>query len=380
MIEMSGAVLREGDPTLAPGGLDFTRLAIEKVQLAPPEAGEVLVRVAFASLCHSDLSVLTGDRPRPLPMLLGHEASGVVVEVGGGVTSVAAGDHVVFTYVASCGRCDFCREGRPALCSAANDSNRTGELVGGGTRLHDGSGAAIHHHLGLSAFADYAVVNEHAVLPVAESVPLQHAALFGCAVNTGVGAVLNAGNVQLGQAAAVFGCGGVGLAAVLGLRAAGAAPIVAVDLNEGALALASILGADFTVFASADAADTVRELTSGGVDVAIEASGALPAIDAAYRSLRRGGRLVLVGLPNPALEWRVSPSALVANDITVRGSYLGSSVPTRDVSRFLALYQRGRLEVDRLVGETITLQDVPAAMPRLHAGGTGRIVVDLSAA
>lgn len=369
---MRGAVLREGAAT------DFGRLAVEEVRLAPPGPGEVLVDVAFASLCHSDLSVLTGDRPRPLPMLLGHEASGRVAAVGAGVTAVGPGEHVVFTYVAACGRCSFCRAGRPVLCSTANDGNRAGELVGGGSRLRDSTGAPIRHHLGVSALADHAVVDQHSVLPVPAGVPLEHAALFGCAVNTGVGAVLNAAGAGLGQAVAVFGCGGVGLAAVLGLRAAGAAPIVAVDVRDEALDLARTLGADITLRSGAHTADEIRELTGGGVEVAIDASGALPAIESAYRSLRRGGRLVLVGLPNPAAKWRLSPAALVADDITVRGSYLGSSVPTRDVPRFVELYRRGRLAVDRLVGETIALEDVGAAMQRLHAGVPGRIVVDLS--
>lgn len=378
MITMRGAVLRDPDPARAQDGPDFGRISVEDVRLAPPGAGEVLVEVAYASLCHSDLSVLTGDRPRPLPMLLGHEASGRVAEVGPGVTSVTAGEHVVFTYVASCGRCSYCRAGRPVLCSTANAGNRAGELVGGGSRLSDAGGGLIHHHLGVSAFAEYAVVDEHSLLPVPAAVPLQHAALFGCAVNTGVGAVLNAARLQLGQSAAVFGCGGVGLAAVLGLRAAGAAPIVAVDLNPDALELARTLGADVTLGGDPTTAQRIRELTDGGVDVAIDASGALPAIEAAYASLRRGGQLVLVGLPNPATEWRLSPAALVADDITVRGSYLGSSVPTRDVARFLELYRCGRLEIDRLVADTVPLEDVGAAMARLHAGVPGRLVIDLS--
>jgi alcohol dehydrogenase len=375
MTRMQAAVLRPGPDASEP---DFSRLAVEEVELHAPRDGEALVEVAYASLCHSDLSVLTGDRPRPLPMVLGHEASGRVVAVGSGTGSVRPGQHVVFTYVPACGHCRFCRDGRPVLCSVANASNTAGELVGGGSRLNDASGASIHHHLGVSAFAEYAVVDHHSLLPVPEDVPLRQAALFGCAVTTGVGAVLNAAKVGLGRSAAVFGCGGVGLAAVLGLRAVGAAPILAVDVNPEALAVAREVGADITLPSGPDTAAEIVELTDGGVEFAIDASGALPAIDTAHRSLMRGGQLVLVGLPHPSAQWMVSPAALVANDITVRGSYMGSSVPVRDVARFVELHRRGRLAVEGLVRSTISLGDVPAGLARLHAGVAGRTVVELA--
>lgn len=376
MTAIRGAVLRTGTHT--PQQPDFTRLAVEPIELDEPRSGEVLVEVAYASLCHSDLSVLTGDRPRPLPMLLGHEASGTVAAVGPAVTSVRTGDRVAFTYVAPCGRCRFCRAGRPVLCSTANAGNAAGELVGGGSRLRDSSGARVNHHLGISAFADYAVVNENSLLPVPADVPLRHAALFGCAVATGAGSVLNAADIGLGNSAAVFGCGGVGLAAVLGLRAVGAAPIIAVDVNDAALELARQVGADVTLRSGPDTAAEIAELTGGGVEFAIDASGALAAIEAAYRSLLRGGQLIMVGLPNPALTWPISPAALVANDTTLRGSYMGSSVPTRDVARFIELHQRGRLAVDRLVAKTIGLDDVAAGMAELHSGVAGRVVVEIA--
>lgn len=380
MIEMQGAVLRPaatGAPETAEAGPDFGRLGVESVRLLPPQPGEVVVRVGYASLCHSDLSVLTGDRPRPLPMLLGHEASGEVVEVGPQVTSVRTGDRVVFTYVAACGTCRFCRAGRPALCSTAHAGNTAGELVAGGSRLRDADGAHLHHHLGISAFAEYAVVDQNSVLPLPDDVPLRQGALLGCAVTTGVGAVLNAADISIGRSAAVFGCGGVGLAAILGLRAVGAAPVIAVDVNPAALELARELGADLAVEAGPGAADAIRDATGGGVDLAVDASGAVAAIDSAYHSLVRGGQLVLVGLPNPSATWPVSPAALVANDISVRGSYLGSSVPRRDVARFAELYRVGRLPVDRLVGRTIALSGVAAGMAELHAGAVGRIVIEM---
>ena len=370
------AVLRPGVDA-AP--LNFSRLAVEEVSLEEPRAHEVLVQIAYASLCHSDLSVITGDRPRPLPMVLGHEASGRVLGVGPAVAGLEVGDHVVFTYVAACGRCRFCRAGRPVLCSEAGAANAAGELVSGGSRITDVTGARLHHHLGLSAFADYAVVDQGSLVRVAPTLDLRAAALFGCAVTTGVGAVVNSGGVQLGQSAAVFGCGGVGLAAILGLKAVGAAPIVAVDRKESQLALARELGADITVISSENAAAQIVKLTGGGVDHAIDASGALPAIEIALASLLRGGQLVLVGLPNPAAQWPLFPAWLVANDVTVRGSYMGSCVPVRDIPRLVQLFEHGRLPVDRLVGATISLAEVANGMAQLHEGYPGRIVVDLSA-
>ena len=372
---MRAAVLRQA---AGPGAdADFSRLSVEQVDLAPPRHGEVLVRIGYASLCHSDLSVLTGDRPRPLPMVLGHEASGEVVDLGPGVSGVRPGDHVVFTYVAACGRCAFCAEGRPALCSRAGASNAAGTLVGGESRLADSNGAAVNHHLGISAFAEYAVVNENSLLPLPKDIPMRDGTLFGCAVTTGVGAVINAADLRMGQSAAVVGCGGVGLAAILGLRAVGAAPIIAVDRQPGQLQMARALGADVTVVSDDDVAERVREASGGGVNVVIEASGSPHALDPAYRLLRRGGTLVLVGLPNPAHRWPVDPSHLVANDITVRGSYMGSSVPARDIPRFFSLYKNGRLPVGDLIGATLPLQDVARGMAMLHAGTAGRLVLDL---
>ncbi|NKQ51689.1 alcohol dehydrogenase catalytic domain-containing protein [Amycolatopsis sp. K13G38] len=356
---------------------DFSRIAVEEVELDGPGDGEILVDIRFASLCHSDLSVLTGDRPRPLPMVLGHEASGIVREVGRAVDTVRPGDPVVFTYVAACGRCGYCRDGRPVLCSRAHAGNSAGELSSGGHRLRDRHGETVHHHLGISAFAQQAVVDAASVVPLPSEMDLRTAALFGCAVSTGVGAVLNAAKVGLGRSAAVFGCGGVGLAAILGLRAVGAAPIIAVDLRPENLGRAKELGADIVLPAGEDAAEEIRRLTGGGVHHAFDAAGAVPAIASGYASLRRGGKLTMVGLPNPAARWEVPPAALVANDITLCGSYLGSSVPVRDIPRFVELHRAGRLPVDRLApAAAIGLGEIGDGMARLHHGFPGRIVVD----
>lgn len=352
---------------------------VTEVELSEPHAGEVLVDVAYASLCHSDLSVITGDRPRPTPMVLGHEASGRVLAVGSGVTAVAPNDPVIFTYVPSCGRCRPCTGGKPVLCERGNAANRNGELVGGGRRLRAGE-TELHHHLGISAFAGKAVVDQTSVVKLPEQTSLHEAALMGCAVLTGAGAVFNAASVRPGTSAVVFGCGGVGLAAILGLKAAGAAPIIAVDRGTAQLKLAAELGADICLKASDGVPDAVRDLTVGGVDNAFDASAALPAIENAYACCAPGGQVTLLGLPHPDTRWSLSPAALVAGDLTVRGSYMGSSTPRRDLARLLALYETGRLPVGKLIYSTIQLDDITSGIQALEGGIPGRIVVDLTSA
>ena len=253
-------------------------LRIASIDLAPPGRGEVLVKIAAAGLCHSDLSVINGDRPRPMPMALGHEAAGVVAEVGEDVSDLVPGDHVIMVFMPSCGHCVPCAEGRPALCEPGAAANGAGTLLSGQRRLSC-DGVAVNHHLGVSAFADYAVMSRRSVVKIDRDLPLAEAALFGCAVLTGVGAVVNTARLMPGQSAAVIGLGGVGLASVLGAIAAGARQVVAIDLSDDKLALARALGASDTVNArDADAAEQVRALTGGGVDFAFEMAGAVRAL------------------------------------------------------------------------------------------------------
>ncbi|HXZ16053.1 MAG TPA: alcohol dehydrogenase catalytic domain-containing protein, partial [Roseiarcus sp.] len=249
-------------------------LEIAELDLAPPGRGEVLVRVGAAGLCHSDLSVIDGSRPRPVPMALGHEAAGVVEALGGGVTDLAVGDHVVLVFVPSCGRCGPCAAGRPALCEPGARANGAGSLLSGERRLSYQAGP-VNHHLGVSAFADHAVVARESCVRIDPDLPLDLAALFGCAVLTGVGAVINTARVEPGATVAVVGLGGVGLSAVIGARLAGARQIVAVDLSEEKLAFARRLGAtDAVNAASPDAVQTVRGLSGGGVAFAFDMAGA----------------------------------------------------------------------------------------------------------
>ena len=350
-------------------------LAVEELDLDPPAEGEVLVRVKAAGLCHSDLSVINGGRPRPTPMALGHEAAGEVVEVGAGVRDLRPGDHVVMVFVASCGHCAPCAEGRPALCEPAAACNTAGTLLGGGRRLHR-RGEDVNHHLGVSAFADHAVLSRRSLVKIDSGLPFAEAALFGCAVLTGVGAVINTARVPAGSTVAVVGLGGVGLNSLLGAALAGARQIIAVDVHEVKLGLARRLGATDAINASEpDAVEWVKGLTGGGVDFAFEMAGSVRALDLAYRLTRRGGTTVTAGLPPPDEVWPVPATSLVAEERTVKGSYVGSSVPLRDVPRYIELYQRGKLPVDKLMGDMLQLSEINPAFDRLASGLTSRQVV-----
>jgi alcohol dehydrogenase len=350
-------------------------LSIEEVELAPPGFGEVLVRIAAAGLCHSDLSVINGDRPRPMPMVLGHEAAGTVEALGEGVTDLQKGDHVVLVFVPSCGHCACCAEGRPALCEPAAAANGAGALLGGGRRLSQ-NGAPINHLLGCAAFAEYATVSRRSLVKVDPELPLAEAALFGCAVMTGVGAVVNTAQVRAGASTAVIGLGGVGLAAVLGARAAGARSIVAVDLSEQKLELAMSLGATHAFSASApDCIERIREATAGGVEYAFELAGSVRAFETAFRITRRGGTTVTAGLPPPTATVPLSPLNLVAEERTVKGSYIGTCVPSRDIPRYVDLYRQGRLPVDRLMTGTLALDDINRGFDLLSEGKVVRQII-----
>jgi alcohol dehydrogenase len=350
-------------------------LRVREVELAPPGSGEVLIRIGAAGLCHSDLSVINGSRPRPVPMVLGHESSGEVVECGPGVTDLRPGDRVVLVFVPSCGGCVPCMEGRPALCEPGAASNTAGTLLSGERRL-SADGQPVNHHIGVSCFADHAVVSRRSCVKIEADLTHAEAALFGCAVLTGVGAVVNTARVQAGSTVAVLGLGGVGLNALLAAVASGAREIVALDLNESKLELARSLGATAAVNAGSDkAADEVRELTKGGVDYAFEMAGSVKAMDLAYRITRRGGTTVTAGLPPPDHRFALPQVSLVAEERVVRGSYVGSCVPVRDIPRYVDLYQRGKLPVDRLLGKHLTLDEINLGFDRLATGESLRDVV-----
>jgi alcohol dehydrogenase len=365
-MKIQAAVLRE-TTTVEPFATSRP-LRIEELDLDAPGPGEVLVKMRAAGLCHSDLSVITGVRPRPVPMALGHEASGEVVEVGAGVTDLRRGDLVVLVFVPSCGHCLPCMEGRPALCEPGAETNTKGQLLSGALRLR-AQNKPVNHHMGVSAFADHAVVSRRSCVKIEADIDPVEAALFGCAVLTGVGAAVNTAEVKAGTTAAVLGLGGVGLCAMLGALASGAREVIAVDLHDSKLALAKSLGATATVNArDPDAVEKVRALTKGGVDYAFEMAGSVQAMEAAYRMTRRGGMTVTAGLPAPDQKWAVQQVSLVAEERTVKGSYIGSCVPLRDIPRYIGLYKSGRLPIDKLMGQRLALSDINSGFDRLASG------------
>lgn len=352
-------------------------LSIEEVDLDAPGEREVLVRVRAASLCHSDLSTINGDRPRQMPMVLGHEAAGEVVECGPGVHDLKPGDHVVMVFAPSCGECIACQEGHPGRCEPGQKANGAGTLLGGAIRLSQ-NGQPVYHHVGVSAFAEYAVVNRGSVVKIDSTLPFDEAALFGCAVLTGVGAALNTAQVFPGARVGVVGLGGVGLNALFGAKVAGASRIVAIDVHDDKLVLAKKLGATDTVNAKdADAIQKVKDLTGGGVDFGFEMAGSVQAMELAYRITRRGGTTVTAGLPHPDARWQLQHVNLTAEERTVKGSYVGSCVPPRDMPRYIELYRNGMLPVNMLMSDHIGLEQINEGFDNLASGHTVRQIVML---
>lgn len=351
---------------------DSRPLEIVELELDPPGRGELLVRVGAAGLCHSDLSVIDGSRPRVMPMALGHEAAGEVIALGEGVSDFAVGDHVVLAFVPACGGCGPCRAGRAALCEPGAQANTAGTLLSGAIRLRDADGEPIHHHLGVSAFSDHVVVSDRSAVKIDRGLDWDIAAVFGCAVLTGAGAAIHSAEVRPGDTVAVFGLGGVGLAALIGALAAGAAEVVGVDVVPEKLALARELGARHAFSAGESCVDAVRQATGGGADRVIETVGSAEVLADAYAATGRGGVTVTVGLPDPSRVLSIPAVSLVAEERTLRGSYLGSCVPALDLPRFIDLYEAGRLPVDRLLSGTLALEQVNEGFDRLAEGGVAR--------
>lgn len=350
-------------------------LEIVEADLEAPGPGQVLVKIAAAGLCHSDLSVINGNRPRETPLALGHEASGVVEIVGPGVTRFAKGDHVVMVFIASCGHCVPCAEGRPALCEPGAVAGASGALLNGDLKISV-NGETVKHHLGVSAFSSHAVMSENSCVKIDKSIPLDYAALLGCAVLTGVGAVLNSGDLKMGQSCAIVGLGGVGLAGLLGAVAAGAGTIIAADINADKRKMALDLGATHTIDPrDDDAVAVVKGWTNGGVDVAVDLAGAVPALQFAYDVTRRGGTTVTAGLPHPDAKMSFPAVSLTAEERTLKGSYVGSCVPIRDIPRFAHLMQQGKLPIEKLLTHRLKISEINEGFERLAAGQAIRQVI-----
>ncbi|MDA1001706.1 MAG: Zn-dependent alcohol dehydrogenase, partial [bacterium] len=346
---MRAAILREvGKP-----------LSVEEIEVDPPREGEVLVKMAAAGVCHSDYHAMNGELPAPMPIILGHEGSGVVEEVGPGVTSLKKGDHVVSVWRYSCGHCEYCITARPALCGDGWKMRSEGVLSDGTRRFRQGK-SEISHHLGVSTFSEYSVMSEKSALKIREDMPLDKAAVVSCAVITGVGAVLNGANIRPGESIAIFGAGGIGLNAVQGALLAGAEPIIAVDLMQNKLEMAKKFGATHLINASdEDPIKRIREITGGkGVHCAIEAIG-IPEVTAqAFESLRSGGTAVMIGITSPTSKTAIPTLSLVTQEKKLVGSIYGSSVPRFMVPRLIELYMAGKLNLDDLLTRSYPLDQI----------------------
>ena len=340
-------------------------LKIETVELDGPGEGEVLVKVAGAGLCHSDLSTIDNSRPRPLPGILGHEGAGIVVECGKGIAGLTPGDHVAFVFAPSCGTCRNCVRGRPSTCLKWPELRARGELLTGHRRLRF-KGELIPHFSGISCFAEYAVVARASLVKIDKTVPLADAAMFGCAVQTGVGSAVNTAGVRPGDVIAVIGLGGVGLSCMMGARVAGAQRIIAIDLSDDKLGLARQLGATDTFNArDPECAKQILALTGGGVDYAFEMAGSIKAMELGLAILTRGGTVVSAGLPPATAEFSCNHAALVTDEKAIQGAYMGGCVPERDIPAFIELYKQGRLPIDRLKSGILRLDEINEGFDRL---------------
>jgi len=371
-VKIRGVVLEQTGGQLTPSDLE----------LAPPGPEEVLVRLAASGVCHSDWNAIDGTAETPCPAVLGHEGAGVVEAVGAEVTRVAVGDHVALSWAPWCGECEECRRDLPQLCSTVWPAMGTGGLMDGTPRLSR-DGEPVYHYSFLSTFAERTVVPAKCCIPIPDDVPFDVAALVGCAVTTGTGAVWRTAGVRPGDRVAVLGCGGVGLSAILGAVAAGAHPIVAVDVASDKLEAALALGAtDAVEWAGGPeaTAERVWAVSGGGVDHAIEATGRTEAARAAFLSTRARGAAVLIGIPAADAEVSFPARSIPRMERRVLGSVYGSARPERDFPALLALYQRGRLPLDRLISARLPLDAVEDAFGLMRGGSPGRVVLELDGA
>jgi len=349
-------------------------LVIDEVGIRPPKTGEVLVKMAAAGVCHSDLGRLQGKMKSPYPIVLGHEGSGTVVDVGHGVTKLAPGDRVSLSWITPCGSCYYCLTGNPQLCLQAANMNSSGKMIDGTTRLYKGD-LDINHHNGLSTFAEYAVVNENACVPIPPQVSLEAAALVGCAVMTGIGAVINKAKVTPGSTVAVYGVGGVGLNCIQGALVSGAASIIAVDTVDWKLELAKEFGATACINAkNEEPVEKIKKLTGNfGVDYAFDSVGAPVTVQQAYDSLRRGGMAVVTGI----IPGKVSLNSmeLAPSEKVLTGSLYGGARPQVDFPRILNLYLAKKIKLDEMITKRYRLDQIHEAFKDLEEGKLARGII-----
>ena len=350
-------------------------VVVEEISVDSPKRGEVMVKLSACGVCHSDLSATNGTIALPPPLVLGHEAGGEVIEVGEGVSGLAVGDHVVSSFIYMCGKCRFCASGRPVLCLEQHKALTT--PLEGTPRTHDKAGKPLGIFSGCGVMAEYATMSVENVVKIDAKIPLDRAALVGCAVTTGVGAVFNTAHVEPGSTVAVFGCGGVGLNVIQGAAIAGAERVIAIDTMETKLAMAKQFGATDTLLAKSgeDVAKALKKMTGIGPDYAFECVGSGALAETAYRAIRRGGKAVVVGVARPTDATSFKPMSMVFEEKTLQGSYFGSSVPRIDFPKMLHLYMAGRLKLDELITRRYSIDEAPQAFADLESGKNARGVI-----
>ncbi|MBS0337201.1 MAG: Zn-dependent alcohol dehydrogenase [Proteobacteria bacterium] len=350
-------------------------VVVEEILVDSPKRGEVTVKMAACGVCHSDLSAVNGTIPLPPPLVLGHEAAGEIVEVGEGVTEFAVGDHVVSNFIYMCGTCRFCAGGRPVLCVEQGKALVTPRE--GTTRTHDSAGKPLGIFSGCGVMAEYATVSMANVVKIDKAIPLDRAALVGCAVTTGVGAVFNTARVEPGSSVVVFGCGGVGLNTIQGAAIAGAQIIVAVDTVESKLVYAKTFGATHTLLLKPgeDPVKELKKMTGGGADYAFECVGNGELSGTAYKAIGRGGKAVIVGVARGSEMISVKQPSMVFEEKTLQGSMFGSCVPRVDFPRMLGLYMAGRLKLDELITRRYSIDEAPQAFADMQSGKNARGVI-----
>lgn len=365
-MKITGAVLEEIG--LERPYAETKPLKIVEVDLDDPGPDEVLIRVRAAGLCHSDLSVVDGNRVRPTPMLLGHEASGVVEKVGENVTDLEIGQQVTTVFLPRCEECANCLTGGKLPCTPGTVANNEGYLVGENYRLHR-DGSDIYHHVGVSGFATHAVLNRASVVPIGDDVPPEIAAVLGCAVLTGGGAVINAGKPQDGDTVMVVGLGGVGMAALITAVSLGKGKVIGVDANPEKLDRAKELGADEVYTPQQVESEKIK------APIVVEAAGHPKAFETAVLGTGVGGITITVGLPSPDARSSIAPLGLTGEARTIMGSYLGSAVPARDIPVYAQLWRDGKLPVEELISGKIKLDEINDSLDKLADGKAVRQVI-----
>ncbi len=351
-----------------------TPLKVEEVTLDEPQENEVLVKIVATGVCHSDLHFMKGEMPQPTPFVPGHEGAGIVEKVGPGVTTLKPGDHVILMVAFACGKCRYCVEGRPTRCVENLPIQMMATLPGGGMRLHKGD-QELHHLFGLASFAEYAVVHERSAVKIREDAPMEVVCPLGCGIATGIGTAINTTGIKAGESIVIYGCGGVGLSAVMGAKLAGAGTLIAVDTLERKLEMAKELGADHIINASQeDPKAKVMELTGGGADYAIECIGNVDVIMQAFGSIHVGGKCILVGMAPLVSMLSIAPFEFLLGK-TMTGAIQGDIIAPIEIPRYIDLFMAGKLPIDKLITKNYKLDQINEAFEALEKGETIKSII-----